>query len=65
MRDKQPLRRILVATRGHWDRAETRLAVRQNFEKMINCRTPALGAEVFASEIEETRLPHLQVESLS
>ena len=58
MRDKQPLRRILVATRGHWDRTETRPAVRQNFEKMINCRTAALGAEVYASETEEKLVYH-------
>src|SRR5439155_5303845 len=58
MRDNQPLRRILVATRGHWDRDGTRPAVRQNFEKMINCRTPALGAEVYASETEEKLVYH-------
>jgi hypothetical protein len=27
MRDKQPLKQILAATRGHWDRDETRPAV--------------------------------------
>ena len=53
MRYEHPLKQILIATRDLWDRAESRPAVRQNFEKMINCRTPALGAEIYASEIEE------------
>ncbi len=53
MNNNQPLKQILIATRAHWDHPETRPAVRENFEKTINCRTPALGAEVFASETEE------------
>lgn len=55
---KQPLKQILSATRSHWDRSESRSAVRQNFEKIINCRTPAMGAEVFASETEEKLVYH-------
>jgi hypothetical protein len=58
MRDKQPLKQILAATRGHWDRDETRPAVRENFKKMINCRTSALGAEVYASETEQKLVYH-------
>lgn len=58
MIDKQPLKQILAATRGQWDRAETRPAVRENFQKMINCRTLALGAEVYASETEEKLVYH-------
>ena len=53
MKNSQPLKQILVATRPHWDRPEIRPAVRENFEKMINCRSPALGAAIFASENEE------------
>ena len=34
MRYKHPLKQILVATRNCWDRPETRLAVRQNFDKV-------------------------------
>src|ERR1022692_2123674 len=49
MRNQQPLKQILSATRDHWDRPETRPAVRQNFARTIDCRTPALGAEVYAS----------------
>ena len=58
MRYKQPVKQILIATRSHWDRPETRLAVRQNFDKVTKCRTLALGAEVFASETDEKRVPH-------
>jgi hypothetical protein len=58
MREKQPLKQILAGARSHWDRAATRPAVRQNFEKVINCRTPALGAEVYASETEEKLVYH-------
>jgi hypothetical protein len=42
MHNRQPLKQILIATRSHWDRSEVRPAVRENFGKMINCRTPAL-----------------------
>src|SRR5438309_1909058 len=58
MRYKQPLRRILTATRDQWDRDETRPAVRQNFKRMIDCGTPALGAEVYASCSEEKLVYH-------
>jgi hypothetical protein len=58
MRNEQPLKQILSATRGQWDRPETRASVRENFAKMIDCRTPALGAEVYASENEEKLVYH-------
>jgi Putative transposase/Transposase zinc-binding domain len=58
MRVKEPLKQILATTRYHWDRAEKRRAVRENFTKMIDCRTPALGAEVYASENEEKLVFH-------
>jgi len=57
MNVKQPLKQILSATRSHWDHPETRPAVRENFEKMINCRTPALGAEVFARSMIAVTIP--------
>jgi len=53
MNNTQPLKQIVIATRTHWDRPEIRPAVRDNFDKLINCRTPALGADVLASETEE------------
>ena len=59
-RYKQPLKQILGATRDYWDLAEIRPAVRKNFEKMTNCRTPALGAEVYASETEQKIVYHIE-----
>ena len=58
MHKRQPLKQILIATRPHWDCPEVRPSVRENFKKMINCRTPALGAEVFASDTEEKLVYH-------
>jgi Putative transposase/Transposase zinc-binding domain len=58
MRYKQPIKQILIATRDSWDRAETRPAVRHNFDKVTKCRTLALGAEVYASKTDQTLVPH-------
>ena len=58
MRYKQPVKQILIATRSSWNRPETRLAARQNFDKVTKCGTLALGAEVFASETEVKLVPH-------
>jgi hypothetical protein len=38
-------------TREIWDKADTRPAVRSNFDKVMKCRTEALGSEVYASSI--------------
>ena len=53
-----PLNQILSRTRSHWDQDETRLAVRWAFGKASQCRTPALGAEVFASENQQRIVYH-------
>jgi hypothetical protein len=59
MRDRELLKQILEATRHLWDRPETRSAARENFLRMLNCRTAALGAEVYASPTgEETLFYH-------
>ncbi len=58
MHNKEPLKEILIATRRHWDHPQTRPAVRENFLKVIDCRTSALGAEVFASNVEEKVVYH-------
>jgi Putative transposase/Transposase zinc-binding domain len=49
MDDPNLLKQILKATRDLWDRPETRPAIRENFHKILECRTAALGAEVYAS----------------
>jgi hypothetical protein len=54
----QPLKKILTEHRHHWDVPATRPAVRQNFTKMLLCRTPALGAEIYASSSERKIVPH-------
>lgn len=55
---KQPLNQILTRTRSHWDQDQTRPAVRWAFAKALQCRTPELGAEVYASEKEERIFYH-------
>jgi hypothetical protein len=56
--DRKLLKQILEATRHIWDRPETRPAVRENFKRMLDCRTPALGGEWYASETEERLFYH-------
>jgi Putative transposase/Transposase zinc-binding domain len=58
MDDLNLLKQILEATRDLWDRPETRADVRKNFHKMLECRTAALGAEVYASDTGEKRFYH-------
>ena len=58
MRYEQPVKQILISTRGYWDRPETRAAVRRNFDQVTKCGTLALGAEVYASSLEEKIVPH-------
>ena len=58
MRYKQPLKQLLTATRPCWDGDETRTAVRTSFESVINCGTPALGAEIYGSSTEERIVYH-------
>ena len=58
MRSRNPLKQILSLTRPHWDRDQTRPSVRRAFRKALQCRTPALGAEVYASENEERVVFH-------
>lgn len=52
------LRHILLRTRPRWDRDETRPSVRSAFTKAVLCRTPSLGAEIFASKTEEYAVYH-------
>jgi len=58
MKYHHPLKQILSRTLSHWDRDETRPSVRRAFHKAMQCRTPALGAEVFASPNQELILYH-------
>jgi hypothetical protein len=62
MIDKQsierPLQKILASTRRHWDRPDFRPAAREAFAKILDCKTPALGAEVYTSATEEKWFCH-------
>jgi hypothetical protein len=58
MLTKQPLKQILASTRSTWDRPETRPAVRRNFIKVLECRTPALGSEIYASATQQKLVHH-------
>ncbi len=58
MPKNQSLKQILADTRDSWDHDRTRPAVRENFLKVMECGTIALGAEVFASETERLLVYH-------
>ncbi len=58
MKYHHPLQQILSRTGQYWDRDETRPAVRKVFGKALQCRTPELGAEVYASENQQLILYH-------
>src|SRR5882724_5925834 len=58
MRSYQPLKQVLSASRNFWSRPGVRQAVHENFNKVAICRTPALGAEVYASEGEVREFFH-------
>jgi hypothetical protein len=58
MKYRDPLKQIMSQARLHWDRDATRPSARRAFRKAMQCRTPALGAEVYASENEERRVDH-------
>ena len=58
MLKNQSLKQILADTRGCWDHDATRPAVRENFLKIVNCGSLALGAEIYSSETERLLVPH-------
>jgi Putative transposase/Transposase zinc-binding domain len=58
LRYRDPLKQILTRTQSYWDVDGTRPAVRRAFSLAQLCRTPALGAEVYASENEEKLVYH-------
>ncbi len=58
MRQESLLKQILERSRDVWDRPGTRPAVRKNFAAVLDCDTPALGWEVYASDTEQKRCYH-------
>jgi hypothetical protein len=55
MQPRNLLKQILETKRDLWDRPETRAPVRKNFAAVIDCGTPALGWNVYASDNEKRR----------
>jgi hypothetical protein len=53
-----PLKKIFELTQGNWDHPAERAAVRDNFRKVCECRTPALGGEVYATTAGEKVFDH-------
>lgn len=53
MTRQEPLKQILALTRAQWDTSRERRGVRDSFRKVGECRTAALGAEVYASDLGE------------
>ncbi len=54
----RPIQRILRSAESMWDNPDTRPAVRRNFRKILECGTPALGAEVYASATQHKVVHH-------
>jgi len=54
----EPLKQILEKMQWYWDHDGTPAHVREAFRKVLQCRTPALGAEVFASQNGELIVYH-------
>jgi putative transposase/transposase-like zinc-binding protein len=55
---RHPLKQILRQTRTHWDNDRSRPEVRHAFRKALDCRTAALGAEVYASALSQLTVYH-------
>jgi Putative transposase/Transposase zinc-binding domain len=58
MRYNDPLRQILTLTGSYWDTDKFRPGVRRAFRKALQCRTPALGGEVYSSGNQEKIVYH-------
>ncbi len=54
----QSLKQILAHTHSYWGHNGNRPVVRENFLKIMNCGTIALGAEEYASETDQVIVCH-------
>jgi hypothetical protein len=54
----EPIKQVLKDTVLVWDHDGTRPCVRKSFRRMIDCRTPALGWQTYASKTEVRRVYH-------
>lgn len=55
---EHPIKELLLQTRSYWDHEGTQDHVRENFVRIIECGTIALGAEIYASEMESKLVFH-------
>ena len=55
---QHPIKQILLDTRPYWDHEGTPAHVRENFIRVINCGTIALGAEIYGSQTESKLVFH-------
>jgi len=53
MRIEEPIRRILKSTKPVWDQPGVRPVVRNNFNRVLLCGTPAMGGDRYASDAGE------------
>lgn len=58
MRYQQPLKHILRDNSSVWKVDTTRPAIRHAFTKVLECKTPVLGAEVYSSGSQERMVFH-------
>jgi hypothetical protein len=58
MESKHLLQKFTTNTRKLWNRDGVRQAVRDNLDKITKCRTPPLGAEIYASDTEVKTVCH-------
>jgi hypothetical protein len=58
MKPRHPLKHILNLGRAHWDHGGYNSEARSVFGKVLDCGTLALGAEVYASDVEEKQVCH-------
>jgi hypothetical protein len=58
MLDKIAFRDVIERTREQWDHPGVRPVVRKNFSRVLLCRTPALGSEVYRSGDKEYFFHH-------
>ena len=56
--DRGLLKQILVAGRQHWDHDGYDQRARDSFVRALQCKTPALGERVYASEHEQRVFPN-------
>jgi hypothetical protein len=58
MAAEHPIKQLILDTQEYWDQDSTPAHIREQFHKIIECGTIALGAEVYASATESKIVYH-------